>query len=55
MECIPANENDIPHIKRVIHAFSDKIGDEVTVVCKIVHEIPHDRGKLRFVVSERHG
>ena len=53
VECVPSSDQDVPRIESVISAFSAKIGGEVKVTCRIVREIAHDRGKLRFVVRER--
>ncbi len=52
IECIPSSSQDVPRVQSVVHAFADRIGGEVPVDCRIVHEIAHDRGKLRFVVRE---
>lgn len=40
-------------VERVVAGFSEKIGGEVRVDCKFVEEIPHDRGKIRYVVREK--
>ena len=52
VQCIPTTgrENEV---KSVVAAFASKIGNEVNVTCEFVTEIPHDRGKLRFVVREK--
>lgn len=39
-------------IIETLHSFADRLGNEVLVDFKAVSEIPHDRGKLRFVVRE---
>lgn len=39
-------------IKEVVRRFSNRIGGEVVVRSKRVTQIPHDRGKLRYVVRE---
>lgn len=52
VECVPSSKECIACIEAVISRFSNRIGGEVPVRCNIVHEIMHDRGKLRFVVSE---
>ncbi len=52
VECVPSCESVIPHVRQVVEAFSRKIGDEVSVDCAIVQTLPHDRGKIRFVVKE---
>ena len=43
---------DEARILSILGAFSQKLGDEVAVDFKRVEAIPHDRGKLRFVVRE---
>ncbi len=53
VEYIPSSDQDVPRIESVIRAFSAKIGGEVPVESRVVHESAHDRGKLRFVVRER--
>lgn len=52
VQCVPVAgcENKV---KSVVAAFAGKIGNEVRVTCEFVTEIPHDRGKLRFVVREK--
>ena len=52
IECVPSSSQDVPRVLSVVHAFADRIGGEVPVDCRIVHEIAHDRGKLRFVIRE---
>ena len=51
IEYIPAG--DEIEIKGLIQTFAKKIGDEARVDAKRVQVIPHDRGKLRFVVREQ--
>ena len=51
IEYIPAG--DEVKIKSLIQAFAKKIGVEVKVDARHVQSIPHDRGKLRFVVREQ--
>lgn len=50
IEYIPAGDEQ--DIFRLIKSFAAKIGDDVRVDSKKVSTIPHDRGKLRFVVKE---
>jgi phenylacetate-CoA ligase len=50
IEYIPTGNED--EIKGRIQSFAKKIGDEAQVYAKRVQSIPHDRGKLRFVVRE---
>ena len=45
------DENE-PRIRAVLTAFASRLGGEVPVKFKRVSSIPHDRGKLRFVVRE---
>ncbi len=52
VECIPSSDQDVPRIESVVRAFAAKIGGEVPVACRVVSEIAHDRGKLRFVIRE---
>ena len=53
VECIPSSDQDVPRIESVVNDFSAKIGGEVPVECRVVREIAHDRGKLRFVMREK--
>ena len=39
-------------VKRLVGKFSDNIGREVKVHCEKKSEIPHDRGKTRFIIRE---
>lgn len=50
IEYIPTGDEQ--GVIRLIQAFAAKIGDDVRVDSKRVSTIPHDRGKLRFVVKE---
>lgn len=43
---------DDKRIINVLSSFNEKLGNEVPVEFKQVNHIPHDRGKLRFVVKE---
>ena len=52
VESIPSSEQSIPRIQSIARAFEGRIGGEVPVNCRFVREIPHDRGKLRFIVRE---
>ena len=51
VEFVPSGDED--KIIDLIQSFAAKIGDEVRVDYKSVESIPHDRGKLRFIVKER--
>ena len=51
IEYIPGG--DEVRILSILEAFAQRLGDEVSVDFKRVETIPHDRGKLRFVVRER--
>ena len=51
IEYIPAGDES--EINGLIQAFAKKFDDEVKVDAKCVQFIPHDRGKLRFVVREQ--
>ena len=51
IEYIPAGNE--AEIKRLIQSFAEKFDNEVKVDAKCVQSIPHDRGKLRFVVREQ--
>ncbi len=53
IECVPSSDQGVPLIESVVSDFSSKIGGEVQVTCRIVREIAHDRGKLRFVEREK--
>lgn len=50
IEYIPARGED--KIIALVQSFANKIGNEVKVEAKHVNAIPHDRGKLRFIVRE---
>ena len=50
VEFVPSG--DERKIIGLIRSFAEKIGNEVHVDYKSVESIPHDRGKLRFVVRE---
>lgn len=51
-EYVLGNEG-VEAVERVHHAFEEHIKHEVPVRFVQVDEIPHDRGKLRFVVREK--
>lgn len=51
IEYVPAGSEEA--VRNVLKAFATNIGDEVPFEFKKVSEIPHDRGKLRFVVREK--
>lgn len=51
IEYIPVG--DEPKIKGLIQSFAKKFDNEVKVDAKCVQSIPHDRGKLRFIVREQ--
>ena len=53
IEYVPASSSDLGHVQQVLSAFAEKLGGEVPVDFKQMREIPHDRGKLRFVVREK--
>jgi len=59
IEYIPADEVKVRgegeqrNVLQVLNAFADRLGGEVPIEFKKVAEIPHDRGKLRFVVREK--
>lgn len=53
IEYIPSSGGECEsQIKEVVRRFSNRIGGEVVVRSKRVTQIPHDRGKLRYVVRE---
>lgn len=52
VECIPSTTESRGKISEVVRNFRDRLGGMVPVDCKFVGAIPHDRGKLRFVVKE---
>lgn len=43
---------DGAQVEQLVKAFGNKLGGEVAVRARQVTEIPHDRGKLRFIVRE---
>ena len=51
IEYIPAGDD--AEIKGMIQSFAKRFDNEVKVDAKRVQFIPHDRGKLRFVVREK--
>jgi len=51
VEFVPSGDEG--KIVGLIRSFAGKIGDEVCVNHKKVESIPHDRGKLRFVIREQ--
>jgi len=51
VEFVPSGDEG--KIVGLIRSFAEKIGDEVCVNHKKVESIPHDRGKLRFVIREQ--
>ena len=53
VESVPSSDRNVPRIETIVHSVAKRIGGEVPVDCKIVREIAHDRGKLRFVIRER--
>ena len=53
VECIPSSNDSISAIHEIVKSFSGKLGHEVPVDCKVVESLSHDRGKMRFVVSEK--
>ena len=50
IEYIPAGEE--AEILRILDSFAGKLGNDTRIEFKCVESIPHDRGKLRFVVRE---
>lgn len=53
LEVEPASGQDVyEKIERVRQKLSEKMQGEVPVVLKYVDKLPHERGKLRFVISE---
>ena len=50
IEYIPAGDEQ--DILMLIQSFATKVGDDVRVDSRSVGSIPHDRGKLRYVVKE---
>lgn len=54
IEYIPSSSSPstLDSISQVLKAFSLRLGGEVPVAFKQVESIPHDRGKLRFVIKE---
>lgn len=55
IEYIPSSTSDVTlgQIHRVLSHFASRLDWEVPVGFKQVADIPHDRGKLRFVIRER--
>ena len=53
VECVPSASEMCAKIEAIVSDFGKRLGGEVSVECKFVDSIPHDRGKLRFVVRER--
>jgi phenylacetate-CoA ligase len=51
IEYIPAGDES--EITKILNGFAMRLGGEVPVDFKRVESIPHDRGKLRFVVREK--
>ena len=52
IEYVPNAGGNEKDILKVLEAFAMRLGGEVPVEFKKVDSIPHDRGKLRFVVRE---
>ncbi len=52
IEYVPSRSENESRIRAVLTAFASRLGGEVPVEFKSVSSIPHDRGKLRFVVRE---
>lgn len=53
VECVPSASETCAKIEAIVSDFGKRLGGEVSVECKFVDSIPHDRGKLRFVVREK--
>lgn len=53
VECIPNDAESKLSILDIVKDFGARLGGEVSVECKFVEAISHDRGKLRFVVREK--
>ena len=53
IEYIPNAGGNEREILKVLEAFAVRLGGEVPIEFKKVDSIPHDRGKLRFVVREK--
>lgn len=54
VEYMPAAGNGVEQlIEKVVSDFAERIGGEVLVEAQKVFAIPHDRGKLRFVLREK--
>lgn len=53
VECIPSSPEACVRIETIVDDLGKRLGAEVPVVCKFVESVPHDRGKLRFVVREK--
>lgn len=53
IEYVPNVDGHEKEILKVLEAFSVRLGGEVPIEFKKVDSIPHDRGKLRFVVREK--
>ena len=53
VECVPSAPETCGKIETIVSDFGERLGGEVPVECKFVDTIPHDRGKLRFVVREK--
>ena len=52
VECVAASASDVKAINDGLAPLREKVAGEVPVELKLVEAIPHDRGKLRFVVRE---
>lgn len=50
IEYVPAGNE--AEIRNLLKSFAARLGDEVSVEYKSVRAIPHDRGKIRFIVKE---
>lgn len=53
IEYIPSSNSFSSLITQVLNTFSVKLGGEVPISFQQVESIPHDRGKLRFVIKEK--
>ena len=53
VECVPSSDETRLGVEKIVSSFAARLGNEVPVDCRFVDTIPHDRGKLRFVVREK--
>jgi phenylacetate-CoA ligase len=52
-KCVPGNDPNAKEIIEKVHrSLQKKVGDVVPVTLELVNQIPHDRGKTRFIISE---